>query len=183
MNGVLLRCPVCGTTQSQPGECDACAEGTVRYFCGNHSPGEWLDGPLCSDCGARFGEAPRKGPDLTPHAAPTKPLHETRRPGPAPSVSGGTGPRRTVRRSPPAAGRPVDTPAVPSLRDLLADLSEGRESPGYTVEEVPRVEPTMPVPGRSPFVLGCLFRLLLMVVVLIVLAVFGFFLLLGGVLQ
>ena len=47
MSGVVLRCPTCGTTQSHPGECDACFEGEVRYFCGNHSPGLWLDEPVC----------------------------------------------------------------------------------------------------------------------------------------
>ena len=33
---VVLRCPTCGTTQGDAGECEACSEGEVRYFCTNH---------------------------------------------------------------------------------------------------------------------------------------------------
>jgi len=65
MNGVVLRCPHCGTVQPASGECEACREAPVRYFCTNHSPGVWLDSDFCPQCGARFGdpvparEAPR----------------------------------------------------------------------------------------------------------------------------
>jgi hypothetical protein len=59
MNGVVLRCPHCGTTQAIPGECEACHEAQVRYYCANHKPGRWLDQPVCSECGARFGVPPR----------------------------------------------------------------------------------------------------------------------------
>ena len=54
---VVLRCPTCGTTQGHAGECEACSEGEVRYFCTNHDEGIWLDGPVCSRCGAKFGDA------------------------------------------------------------------------------------------------------------------------------
>ena len=57
---VVLRCPTCGTTQGHAGECEACSEGEVRYFCTNHDEGIWLDGPVCSRCGAKFGDPPRK---------------------------------------------------------------------------------------------------------------------------
>ena len=63
---VVLRCPTCGTTQGDLGECEACSEGEVRYFCTNHDEGIWLDGSVCSRCGARFGDAPRKPPTPPP---------------------------------------------------------------------------------------------------------------------
>lgn len=55
MSGVVLRCSNCGTVQAAPGECEACREAQVRYFCTNHDPGVWLDAPACEQCGARFG--------------------------------------------------------------------------------------------------------------------------------
>lgn len=55
---VVLRCPNCGTTQATPGECDACHEAEVRYFCTNHTPGIWLDGPTCPQCAARPAPSP-----------------------------------------------------------------------------------------------------------------------------
>ena len=182
MNGVVLRCPVCGTTQSQPGECDACSDGNVRYFCGNHTPGVWLDGPLCRECGAQFGDAPAGSATSPPSAAPSRPVHKTRRPDASPPPRAGAEPRRTVRRARRPAGRPVDRPAAPSLRDLLEDLGDGGERTGYTVE-LPRYERVPEPPRRSPFVLGCLLRIVLLVVLLIVLVVFGLFLLVGGALQ
>ena len=54
---VVLRCPSCGTTQATPGECEACHEAQVRYFCTNHEPGLWLDGTSCPS-GARRGAGP-----------------------------------------------------------------------------------------------------------------------------
>jgi len=69
MSGVLLRCPKCGTTQSHTGECDACYEDTVRYYCSNHSPGLWLNAPTCIKCGAKFGAAPLKAPSPAPRAS------------------------------------------------------------------------------------------------------------------
>ena len=59
---VLLRCPTCGTTQDDAGNCEACSDGEVRYFCTNHDVGVWLNGPVCGSCGAKFGDPPRKPP-------------------------------------------------------------------------------------------------------------------------
>ena len=56
MSGVVLRCPNCGTTQPAEGQCEACHEDAVRFFCNNHTPGLWLDGSACPQCGARFGD-------------------------------------------------------------------------------------------------------------------------------
>ena len=64
MNGVVLRCSNCGTVQTTTGECEACHEAQVQYFCTNHAPGLWLDMSTCPQCGARFGEAPPAPPGL-----------------------------------------------------------------------------------------------------------------------
>src|SRR5687768_5512078 len=56
MSGVVLRCSTCGTTQNHAGECETCGEAAVRFYCGNHSPGLWMDEPVCAVCGAKFGE-------------------------------------------------------------------------------------------------------------------------------
>jgi hypothetical protein len=87
MSGVVLRCSNCGTVQASTGECEACHEAQVRYFCTNHTPGLWLDAPACPICGARFGEvvptptstAPRPSAD---RPAPPRPLPERAHPAP-----------------------------------------------------------------------------------------------------
>lgn len=56
MSAVVLRCSNCGTVQAGTGECAACHEAQVRYFCTNHRPGLWLETPACPQCGARFGQ-------------------------------------------------------------------------------------------------------------------------------
>ncbi len=50
---VVKRCPSCGTTQAAAGECEACHEAQVGYFCTNHEPGVWLAGRTCPQCAAR----------------------------------------------------------------------------------------------------------------------------------
>lgn len=87
MTGVALRCGNCGTVQSTPGECEACHEAVVRYFCTNHAPGLWLDASSCPQCGARFGEvAPRAAerPIVRPRAASPKPYLPDVAPEPSP---------------------------------------------------------------------------------------------------
>ena len=79
---VIQRCPNCGTTGGTPGECEACHEAQVRYFCTNHTPGEWLNAPTCSKCGAAFGASSGRAAEAPVPArmrAPT-PARETRRP-------------------------------------------------------------------------------------------------------
>lgn len=71
MSGVVLRCPNCGTVQPVEGQCDACHEAAVRFFCINHTPGLWLEGPACLQCGARFG-------DPVPSRAAPAPITPTR---------------------------------------------------------------------------------------------------------
>jgi hypothetical protein len=85
LSGVVLRCPNCGTTQAAEGQCDACHEASVRYFCRNHNPGVWLEGEACPQCGARFGDpeparveaAPVERPEFRPppvRPAPYRPV-------------------------------------------------------------------------------------------------------------
>jgi hypothetical protein len=93
MTGVTLRCPNCGTTKSTPGECDACHEAQVRYYCTNHKPGRWLDAPACPQCGAKFGDPLRQ-------AAPPPPLPPRPTVSPSPDLS-----RTGSVRPPPAPGR------------------------------------------------------------------------------
>jgi len=133
MSGVVLRCPNCGTTRSATGECEACHEAQVRYFCSNHEPGRWLDAPACQQCGARFGDPARPAtmrPPVRPSPAPAPapaPARPTAGPrpggGPAsvpPSASARPRPRRADERavgtgpgSPgPARGAPRPGPTI-----------------------------------------------------------------------
>jgi hypothetical protein len=81
MSGVVLRCRHCGTTQGTRGECQACHEAHVEFYCTRHAPGLWLDAPKCSQCGAEFGKA-------------------------APPPTGGRAPAPARRRDPPPRPRP-----------------------------------------------------------------------------
>ena len=183
MSAVVLRCPACGTTQTQPGECDACSEGEVRYFCSNHSPGRWLDGAVCKECGVRFGDTPRSRPELTPRAAPTTPIRETtRRAASRPPSGGDAGTPRTDSWKAPSAADRDDTPDTPSLAELLVHTLEERERARHEAEEVLWREPAAAAPSRSLPVGGCLVRLVLFVLLLVALGLAGFFLLIGGLL-
>ena len=99
MSGVVLRCPNCGTTKAEPGECDACHEAQVRYYCTNHTPGRWLETTACTQCGARFGDRAR------PPAAPVPPVRS---------------------RSPAAPPAPTSTPAPPRPRSTPGRPERGR---------------------------------------------------------
>jgi len=90
MTGVVLRCPNCGTIHPEPGECAACHEAQVRYFCTNHTPGMWLKAQACPQCGARFGDP--------------APVLRTPVPEPVPEI---TQPRRERRGDARPWGRPV----------------------------------------------------------------------------
>jgi hypothetical protein len=136
MSDVVLRCPNCGTTQESPGECDACHEASVRYFCPNHSPGRWLDGPVCAECGAR--EARERAAERGRTVPPMKPM-------------------------PPASPPPYTVPDPP--RDVTRDITHvGRrdeaEPPGWRVELPPMVG------ARAlPTAIGCLKRLLVLALI------------------
>jgi hypothetical protein len=98
MSAVVLRCANCGTTQSTQGECEACHEGQVGYYCTNHKPGRWLDGPECSQCHAVYG---RDEPSPPAPPQPSKPT-----PAPPPASRKG---KIEIRR-PPRTESPRDRP-------------------------------------------------------------------------
>lgn len=102
---VVQRCPHCGTTKASPGECEACHEAQVRFFCTNHTPGLWLDSSTCPSCGARLGVAPR-APSTSPPADPVR----TRSPAPVPAVRERT---RASTRAPASAPPPAYSRADP----------------------------------------------------------------------
>ena len=163
MTGVALRCPSCGTTQNHSGECDACYEAQVRYFCDNHNPGLWLDGTQCKACGARYGEAPKR-PAAPPPAAPP-PRARGPRPMPPPG-EGPTEPRRARRGRVPD---PPERPGPPDLFEMLRRAMAAR-GPARSEEDAwERPPPTM----RRPRVGGCLGKLVLWAFILFVLMVLG----------
>src|SRR5687767_1999535 len=120
MNDAVLRCPNCGTTQASAGECEACHEANVRWFCPNHTPGRWLDGPVCAECAAR-------------------PKREAVRPRPT------TPPPRNVSRGGPPPEPPRRDPERELLEALLGRRARGPSEPEYHDEvDAPggwRVEP------------------------------------------
>lgn len=195
MSGVVLRCPNCGTTKAASGECEACHESQVRYYCTNHTPGRWLDAASCQACGARFGESISTPVRPVP-AAPTRPAA---RPGPAgsgrrPSSSSSAAPRsvpppagrpsaseesrRGPERVPPRADEEIDmrgeyAPRGPTWQDLFRAAARARRVPPDAVFDHEAAAPVRPRRG------GCLGRLIL-IMVLMFLALMGGVSMLGG---
>ena len=159
MSGVVLRCPSCGTTQAHVGECGACYQAQVRYFCDNHRPGLWLDAPQCTACGARYGEAPKRRVPPSPPPSP-----EPRPPRPRPSPRGG-------RTEPPRGGRVPDPPEPPGPPDLAEFIRRALGARAPTPYEREPWRPAPP-PFRRPRLGGCLGRLILFAFIL-----FAFFVL------
>jgi hypothetical protein len=192
---VVQRCPHCGTTRATPGECEACHEAQVRYYCTNHAPGLWLDGPACPKCGARFGdsvlrEAPpakatasRARATTPPRARPT-PTPPPPRPSRAASLPKATGAaeashrERWPARDLPAPGEREWEPSAPGMalvQQILRAILSGRSGP-LTARRSER--------PRSRSGVGCLLRLLLIGLVLLLtlggaLVLFGWSLLQG----
>jgi hypothetical protein len=187
---VVLRCPNCGTTQGHVGECEACSDAEVQYFCTNHDEGIWLDSPVCGRCGAKFGDAPRK-----PTPAPTRRLPT--RPAPPPDFRPPVRPRAPERmarpefgapppRRPPDDDEPVEgevLPRTPSLGELLEEITDerARARERYEVEEARSPWAGVRVRGPGlPFVAGCLVRVLGLGFLLFVAFVIFLYLLFGG---
>lgn len=176
---VVLRCPSCGTTRTTPGECEACHDAQVRYFCANHTPGLWLDASTCSKCGARFGDpAPDTAPPgipvrTRPPAAPPRAPTSTSAP-PAPPKAGADG-WESGERLPPAdeeeldAMRRSETGAsrMPLWMKILRAAVRAREMRSAAPPETPRI-------GRGSG--GCLTRLVLVLLVLFVVVATALFL-------
>ena len=116
MSDVVLRCPNCGTTQASAGECEACHEGNVRYYCPNHTPGRWLDGPTCAECEAREARERVAARGRTvPPMKPMPPVSPPRTPPPTRDV-----PRDTPRDMPSSSprGAPPERPSTWPARDV-----------------------------------------------------------------
>ncbi len=159
MSLVVLRCPNCGTTQAGPGECDACHEAQVRYFCTNHNPGQWLTSPKCPQCGAQFGVAgPVRSASPPPPRSPVQPSVQP----PASKVARPPAAPATRRRFNPWG--PTSAPPTGEERDVRARRLR---------DMIPRPSPYGGVPGALPYEMealpvpvaraGCLGRALLLV--------------------
>jgi rubredoxin len=187
MTGVLLRCPSCGTTKSSFGECEACHEAQVRYYCTNHTPGQWLESPKCTLCGAVFGRAspaPSPMPTPRPERGPTPAGAASTRPAPRTPRSDGSKTRRRedVDRHREAPG-PHDTAEPPESRRSGGVLLPGLEEMlrAAARRRVPREPEREAVPVRRG--MGCLTRLLLMALFFILSLVASVFVTAGSVFQ
>jgi hypothetical protein len=162
VSAVVLRCPNCGTTRGVPGECDACHEAPVRYYCTQHRPGVWLDGPTCGQCGSRFAATPAPAPA----PAPAKPA--VRR-SPALPPTAGRGPTPTRGTAPLPGGAPKPRgPRVPPLAasfETLDELIRGARPP---LRPPPDASAEPGLVRNMPSVGGCLMRLVFLVILLFV---------------
>jgi hypothetical protein len=184
---VVLRCANCGTTQGHRGECDACSEGEVQYFCTNHDQGNWLDGPVCSRCGAKFGDPSRRpAPAPMPPPVPARPAGAPDFRPPARRRTPERPPERDFEGRPPRppdrdhAADPEVVPRTASLGELLEEISEARahtRAP-YEVDETPWAGP--PRRGVGFPLAGCLIRILGLGFLLFLAFVVFVFLLFGG---
>jgi hypothetical protein len=186
---VVLRCPNCGTTRATVGECEACHEAQVRYFCTSHTPGLWLDAPTCPRCGARFGEAPRRASAPAPAMpARARPTASARAPA---SISGTPAPysRRTPPESPagiwgtreptPPAGA-EEPDARGSRLALWQNILRNAVLARYMARTAAPARERRPIGGSAG---GCLMRMMLLVMFLFVALVSALFLFGGALLQ
>lgn len=175
MSHVVLRCPNCGTTRPTPGECEACHESQVRYYCTNHAPGRWLDTPACSQCGARFGEAQR--PAVAPVATPSRiPTAAPRlRPVPAERPRTDALPRDVRERAPTETEETIDPRKARGERAArVTGWEELRRAAASARRRLPAdAEAGFKAPGRRPG--GCLLRFMLIVVFLFFMLASGLF--------
>lgn len=163
MTGVVLRCPNCGTVRSTEGQCEACHEASVRYFCSNHAPGVWLDSTSCPQCGARFGDAapvePERVPVETPRSRPP-----TVRPSPARTAEDDSSLGPWSTEAPPeysdADGRAGRADPLRILMEAVAAAARARA----TRVEHSRYDEVEPVRRRGG---GCFGRMLMLIVLAI----------------
>ena len=161
MSDVLIRCPNCGTTQRALGECEACHEADVRYFCTNHEPGQWLDRNACPVCGARYGvERERSRPAPRERVEPP----DTRGARPLP-------PREPERVPIDVWTGPVHTPGSGEV----VEIEPRGFDPGVPIEPPFSAETVRLAATAS----GCVRRAIVLFVILLALAALAFFGLLG----
>jgi hypothetical protein len=158
MSEVVLRCPNCGTTQAGPGECEACHEAQVAYFCTNHSPGRWLEAPTCPQCGARFGEASpaatlppaTRSPPVTPNRPPVReprPASPWTRSPPSRGSSGPEPPRTAPHVPTPVREDPRSAEREATTRRLHDILMRGPAAGRYP--EARRSDTPSPLPPQN----------------------------------
>lgn len=183
MSGVVLRCPNCGTTRALPGECDACHEAEVRFFCTNHKPGHWLESAQCPDCGARFGETA-----VSARPRPTPVAPQAPRPSQRPRQTIEPVRTRSTLDGPGASGSPTtDLPsgAAEELRRkkalrnmIMARLPELLGTPRRRPPEDPDL--VYHTSRSSPPSIGSFVARAVFLAFFIMIALFFFALLLGG---
>ncbi|WP_262268632.1 hypothetical protein [Microvirga yunnanensis] len=183
MTGVILRCPNCGTSKATPGECEACHEAQVRYYCTNHKPGRWLDASVCPECGATFGDPVRPAARPVPPATPphpritVSPATPPRADPPPPRPRTGATPwgRRERERPPGPDPRASDEGAA--VRDMrtarMLEILRAASRAGRLSRGAPYATPEAPPVGAA--LGGCLMRFVILAMVLLV----GFFLMLS----
>ena len=176
MTGVILRCPNCGTSKTTPGECEACHEAQVRYYCTNHKPGRWLDASVCPHCGAAFGDPVRPAARPIPPADPPRPRTTVTSAAPPrvdpppspPRTSAKPWSRRERERAPDRdlgasdeSASVRDIRAARMLEILRAASRSGRLSRGatYTTPEAPLVGAVLG---------GCLMRFVILAMFLLI---------------
>lgn len=144
---VVQRCPNCGTTQATSGDCQACHEAQVRYYCTNHEPGIWLAGPTCPQCDARSVPAPRPAPAATSLRSPRTP--------------------------PPVADADAGPSRPPLWKKLLSAALAARAAMPATTSSERRGSPLLQPGG---WVRRLAFRLLLIAMILVAVVVGGLYL-------
>jgi hypothetical protein len=188
MSGVVLRCPSCGTTRAAPGECDACHEAQVRFYCTNHTPGRWLDSRSCPQCGSQFG-VPDRPPVVhsPPRSSPASPPRTPAVPPPAPAALPPMAGRKSYTSWPPRGpwGRrvlPGDERETRPRSDAFREAIERRLPARF--KEAARVRKMREVPDLPPIwvATGCL-RPVLLMLLLFLLASLAMPLLLGAFIQ
>jgi|GEM_PF-1109833 len=171
MTGVILRCPNCGTATATAGECEACHEAQVRFYCKNHTPGHWLDAPACPQCGAKFGDALRPTtPSVRPPVRPRPPAPSPKaasRPAPPP-LDASPGPwgrkerRRSVRPDVEADGASAGDIRTARMLEMLRALSRAGRISRRSTYPVPEAPPASAAAG------GGLMRFMLLVMFLFI---------------
>lgn len=170
MTGVVLRCPNCGTSQPVRGQCEACHEAAVRFFCTNHAPGLWLEGSACPQCGARFGDpvpvrpapAPAEPPSI---AAPEVGVPTTGRPNLSEEPElWGTDKAMPMESAPPTSASPDP------FRVLIGAMMSAARARSVREGHVEYGDPIRLRPRGGGCCLGRLLALVLLLIALIVLA-------------
>lgn len=175
MTGVILRCPNCGTSKATPGECEACHEAQVRYYCTNHKPGRWLDAAECPQCAAKFGDPVRPAANPVPPAAqsrlrttaPAAPPRVDPPPSP-PRTSAKAWDRREGERTPdPDLGASDESASVRDIRTArMLEILRAASRVGRMSRGAPYIPPEVPPVGAAMG--GCLMRFLFLAMFLLI---------------